>query len=369
MMLIAEKIDLAGLIKKKIRKEGPVSFHDFMEMALYYPELGYYTSPSDKIGKDGDFYTSACVSSIFGTLIGRQLEEMYDHLGKGKFTIVEYGAGTGRLCRDILAYLQHNHSLYENLNYYIVEKNPRMRESASVKDNDKVSWYESAEEIADLSGCVLSNELVDNFAVHRVVMQNELMEVFVDDKDGFVEVLQPADQELKNYLKELKIDLPKGFRTEINLDAGTWLRNISKALRKGYVLTIDYGGTSSELYDYSKRKGTLACYHKHNKTCDPYVNVGKQDITSDVNFSALALWGFKSGLEFCGYRNQGDFLMALGFKDELKKYRARLGNDPLKYEKDAFISHQLIEDMGQKFKVIIQQKGSAKEVLQGMGQL
>src|SRR6478752_1207674 len=100
-------MQLCDIIIEKIKNEGPISFRDFMEMALYYPDLGYYNSLKDKIGAKGDFYTSPYVSASFGAMIGRQIEEMWEILKKKPFKIIEYGAGTGILCHDILDYLKH----------------------------------------------------------------------------------------------------------------------------------------------------------------------------------------------------------------------------------------------------------------------
>jgi SAM-dependent MidA family methyltransferase len=158
--------------------------------------------------------------------------------------------------------------------------------------SEKVSWHDSIRDIPGFSGCILSNELLDNFSVHQAVMEDELMEVFVDYKNGFVEMLQPAKKELSDYLAELNVVLPKGFRTEINLEATEWIREIATFLEEGYVITIDYGNASSELYSKSKRCGTLLCYHNHSINDSAYTDIGEQDITSHVNFSALCHWGF-----------------------------------------------------------------------------
>src|SRR5687768_11019690 len=254
---------LSEIIIKKIQNEGPVSFRDYMDICLYYPELGYYTSSTEKIGPKGDFFTSSNLSEVFGAMIGVQIAEMWTNLGEQNFTIVEYGAGTGRLCHDILDYLKRIPNLYDGLTYCIIEKSPVMREIEKNHLNEKVIWVESILDITDFNGCVLSNELLDNFPVHQVVMSDELMEVFVDYKNVFLEILKPAEWQLKEYLKEHDINLENGYRTEINLQAKEWLSDISKALRKGYVITIDYGYTSKELYTHSRRNGTLMCYYKH----------------------------------------------------------------------------------------------------------
>jgi SAM-dependent MidA family methyltransferase len=347
---------LSEIIRERIKNEGPVSFRDFMEMCLYYPELGYYTSSKERIGLKGDFYTSSTLTSAFGAMIGRQLEEMWQVLGKSDFTVVEYGAGTGQLCFDILNSLQHNDKFLEKLQYCIIERSPAMvkRQKEILKTN--VNWYDHVFEISNLSGCIISNELIDNFPVHRVLMEDELYEIFVDYKKNFVEVLKPASNDLKNYLSELGITLPRGFRTEINLDSSKWIRENAVALKRGFILTIDYGYHSYELYNSLRRNGTLICYHTHHTNDDPYINIGDQDITSHVNFSALCHWGWKNGLVCCGLTNQASFLLSLGYKEYIKSQYEQSKDLIGTARREAMVSHTLLFDMGIRYKVLVQRK-------------
>ena len=259
-----------------------------MEMALYHPEVGYYNATKTKIGADGDFYTSPCISANFGVTIGRQIEEMWKNLGKKPFKIIEYDAGTGLLCHDILAYLKNNNTLHDTLSYCNIEKSLRMREIEKRYLKEKVSWHSSIQDIPEINGCILSNELVDNFSVHQVFMEEELKEIFVDYDAGFAEILRPANQKLIHYFKTLNVQLPKGFRKEVNLQAISWMKEVSLSLQKGYIITIDYGSLSSELYNNRRGCGTLLCYHKHQKNDNPYQFIGKLDITTHINFSALS---------------------------------------------------------------------------------
>src|SRR5690606_16231762 len=164
----------------------------------------------------------------------------------------------------------------------MIEKSPVMRERQQAHLPAKVSWYDSIREIPDITGCILSNELVDNFAVHQVVMEDELKEVFVDYESGFIERLKPAGSSLINYPDELDVHLAPGFRTEVNLQATQWIKQIALSLKAGYVLTVDYGYTSYELYRECRRRGTIMCYSKHEVNDNPYQNLGQQDITSHV---------------------------------------------------------------------------------------
>ncbi len=353
------------LIIQKIKQEGPISFRDFMEMALYCPQAGYYTSDKDKIGKQGDYYTSPYVTPVFGELIARQLEEMWHLLDKKPFTVVECGVGSGILSFDILQHLKSNIELYEHLDYFIVEKSASQRKKGQTILSEKVSWFKSLGEIDKVDGCVLSNELVDNFSVHVVVMCDELMEVFVDYNDGFSEVLKPASEKLKNYLQQLKISLPKGFRTEINLQATEWIKEVADALGKGFVLTIDYGHPSADLYAAKRSSGTLLCYHKHKINDNPYINVGEQDITTHVNFSALRYWGEKYGLTCCGFTSQDHFLHGVGLVDCLRRKEAGAPHN-LANPGTIWQLHHLLAGMGNKMKVLVQQKGVETNTLSGL---
>lgn len=360
---------LSEIIIERIKKEGSISFRDYMEMALYYPGKGYYTSDKNTIGTTGDFYTSSSISHVYGAMIAKQLEQMWEIMGEKEFTIVEYGAGTGMLCHDILDYLKKNDVLYSQLKYFIIEKSPVLRENQKSQLKEKVCWINNIEEIHGFSGCVISNELLDNFSAHQVVMQDELMEVFVDFKDDFVEVYKPANEVLKNYFAKLNVNLPKGYRTEINLQAIEWLNDIAKALNKGFVITIDYGYPSDELYNERRSEGTLLCYYNHTINENPYSNIGEQDITSHVNFSALIQYGSKMGLSFCGLTNQNNFLTSLGFKDYLNK-SADPTKDVITMAKQiSFITRKLLFEMGPRLKVLIQSKGLPGDELIGLQSL
>ena len=364
-------LSLSEIVQHRIRDEGPISFRDFMEMALYYPELGYYTSSNEKFGKSGDYFTAPLFTNVYGNIIGKQLEEMWCHTGKKEFTIVEYGAGSGALCADILTHLQLNREFYENLNYCIIEKSDTLREKQKKFFSNstilqKINWLHSVDEISPFTGCVLANEVLDNFSVHKVIMkEKELMEVFVDHNNGFVEVLKPAAENLKSYFKQLGVELPNDFCAEVNLQAIEWLNTISASLAKGFIITIDYGFPSSELYQPYRNLGTIVCYYKHSVNDHPYANIGEQDITAHINFSALGLWGTKTGLVNCGFTTQSQFLSGLGLTEYLRKLELKEKNND-DFRKNLMLLHTLLVSMGKKFKVLIQQKGLQKPMLSGL---
>ncbi len=357
---------LPDIIINKMRQQ-PISFRDFMEMALYYPGYGYYSSDTEKIGREGDYFTSTTLSPLFADMIAMQIEEMWILMGKPAFSIVEYGAGNGALCNNILNYLKKNKSFYNRLNYFIIEKSESMRRLEKTILKEKVQWINSIHDIKPLTGCILSNELIDNFPVHSVVMHDQLMEIFIDhrDADGFVELLRPAGPQLKQYFFDLGIQLAQGYRSEVNLEAINWLHEISESLHRGFVFTIDYGFLTREL-NGNGTTGSIHCYKKHEINSDPYHDIGMQDITSYVNFSALVKYGSEYGLNCCGVCTQSSFLHALGFAGYLQKSEREGRLDKLSSKEKTFLINTLMLSMGQRFKVLVQQKGISPVRLSGM---
>jgi SAM-dependent MidA family methyltransferase len=348
-------MNAANIVISAIKQKGPISFRDFMEIALYHPEYGYYTSPGNKIGQYGDFYTSPFVTSSFGHMIAKQIMEMWDQLDVPEFTIVEYGAGTGILCRDILNYIKNIHP-GKYLNYFIIEISPSLRATQATTVPPEVKWVNAITELKPFTGCILSNEVVDNFPVHQVYMEKQLMEVYIDHTEAFKEILQPASPSLKEYLDQLNISLHQGTRAEINLDAIQWLKDISAVLQKGFVLTIDYGFPAASLYERSQ--GTLVCYHQHQRNYCPYINIGTQDITTHVNFSALKHWGIKNGLQYSGFTSQLYFLLGMGLTNAVRQ-------DEVRHSPANFLKTFLLE-MGSRLKVLIQHKGLVPHSLSGL---
>ncbi len=356
---------LTEIIICKIKKDGPISFHDFMEIALYFPHLGYYTNDKVKIGASGDYYTSPALSHLFGAMLGKQLEEMWRLSGEENFDIVEYGGGNGSLCKHILTYLQKDKKLFDHLTYTIIEKKQYAPEQ---KDDEifsaKIKYVHSSIDLKPIKGCIIANEFIDNLPVHVVVMQDQLMEVFLDYDNNFAEILLPASDELKNYFSDQNISLPKGYRTELNLHATEWIKEVAAVLSKGFCITIDYGFAKNELYDAKRNAGTLLCYYHHSRNNNPYMHIGEQDITAHVNFSALYIAGLKYGLAHCGYCGQSYFLRALGINSFIRENENSFREK--QFNNDVMKVYTLLTDMGNKIKVLIQSKGIIQNKLTGM---
>jgi len=339
------------LLKGLIKAEGPVTFRDFMEIALYHPEVGYYASRTDQIGEKGDYYTSSSLGPLFGKMLARQIAEMLT--GLDAETIVEMGAGNGTLARDILTELS---LINTQANYIIIEKSraltPLQQETLAGFD---VTWHDSLSSLPPVKGVIFSNELVDAFPVHVVKMtENGLKEVRVGWAGGFTEALNaPSTPALADYFDNLAVHLPIGFRAEVNLEALSRLEAIASKLESGYLITIDYGYPSHELYQDYRRHGTLIAYEGHRATEDLYTRVGQRDLTAHVNFSALAAWGEGAGLTVTGFTDQAHFLMSLGI---LKILSGKASPGEIKARLNAK-SLLLPGGMGEIFKVLIQHKG------------
>lgn len=372
----AATTELAELILKRIRTRGDITFDSFMESALYEPDLGYYTSPGRKVGAEGDFYTSMNVHSAFGRLIAREIGRFFELLGSpASFTVAEAGAGGGQLAQDILdAAAEENQALYAALTYRLIEKEPSLKEAQAARlerHAGHLAWS-TPEELADgelsFTGCIISNELFDAMPVHLVEMtESGLKEVFVSaDGDGFREkLLAPSTSELENYLRRFEVRLMPGQRAEINLAAPAWIASAADALERGFVLTVDYGYLAEELYTPQRRNGTLLCYYKHSTNEDPYRQVGEQDITTHINFSALIEAGNEAGLVSAWYGEQYRFLLGVGLIEELMKLEAQAKDEQESLKHRLAIKKLMLPEggMGDTFKVLIQAKGVEKPQL------
>lgn len=357
-------------IAGKIKDEGPITFETFMKMSLYEPGLGYYSAEGIEIGKAGDYYTSQHLHPVFGAMLGKQLEEMWEIMGRPSvFYAVEPGAGEGYMCHDILHFL-NDKDIYAALKYVIVEPHAFMKGKQKMllaKYTDKIAWSSSLKELKELKGCILSNELFDAFPVHLIEMEDELKEIYVAaeaENDLFTELkLPPGSQALAGYLEEFSLQLPPGYRTEINLEIKDWLRDASEVLSEGFILTIDYGYPAPEYYDEDRNRGTLLCYHKHQLSENPYQYVGEQDITAHVNFSSVKKWGEEYGFKTLGFCSQGAYLVSLGI-DEIIAELYRNSKDYL-FELAKIKRLILPGTIGETHKVLIQHKGAVAPELRG----
>ncbi|MDO9069716.1 MAG: SAM-dependent methyltransferase [Deltaproteobacteria bacterium] len=361
---------LRDIITARITERGRITFADFMEACLYEPGLGYYTSPGRKVGAEGDFYTSITVHAAFGRVIAREIAQMWRCMDTpADFTLVECGAGNGRLACDIMDYLSEREAgLYETLNLVLVEKEPSLEEvqrKMLAAHADRISWLTPVEFSSGdfvFSGCLYSNELIDALPVHRVIMTSEgLRELYVGIEGAdLVEVVgEPSTPEISEYLKSVSVELHPGQLAEVNLNGPEWLKTVSKTLRRGFVLTIDYGHPAGELYSQNRKLGTLLCYHRHQTEENPYIRLGLQDITAHVDFTTLMKCGETLGFESTWFGEQYRFLLSTGIVEEIEAIeRSDISNEE-KLRLRLTLKKLIMPEggMGDTFKVLIQSKG------------
>ncbi|AFZ31318.1 protein of unknown function DUF185 [Gloeocapsa sp. PCC 7428] len=362
-----------------------ITFAEYMDLVLYHPQHGYYTTHATKLGKQGDFFTSPHLGADFGELLAEQFLQIWEILEKPiPFTLLEMGAGQGILALDILNYLERQYpDFLAALNYVIIERSPTLiqeQQQRLHKYHSRLQWLALAE-IPENSivGCCFSNELVDAFPVHQITIENgQLREIYVttqktaDPQATFAEVVgEVSTARIFDYFDLIKIALPspaypEGYRSEVNLAALDWLKTVAAKLQRGYVLTIDYGYSASRYYN-PFRQGTLQCYYRHHRHNNPYIYVGKQDMTAHVDFTALQVWGELCGLTTVGLTQQGLFLMALGLGNRIAALATSSPPSVQKLLQRRDSLHQLIDPVGLGgFNVLVQGKAIAQTLLKGL---
>lgn len=347
-----------------------MTFRDFMELALYHPSHGYYCRPQMEIGVEGDFYTAANVHQIYGDTLAVKMLELWKSMGaSGPPTFVEIGAGAGQTARDIITALQKSAALESGLRYIIVEKSPSLaaKQRETLADlSGEVEWASIETLVAEpVTAVILQVEVIDAFPVHRVIKKNGVLhEIFVDVTDaGLVDKLgPPCRPELEDYMRRYAAGLPEDCEAEVNIDALAWLKNLAAALKRGFIITIDYGMPARELYSGRQPAGTLVCYHKHKLVNNHYENIGEQDMTAHVNFTALVDRGEELGLGTVSMENQANFLINSGVLEALTAHERELESEAQKLKARAAVKRLVFpQGMGETFRVLIQEVKKAED--------
>jgi len=363
---LAISAELGRLIAAEIKRGGGrLSFARYMELALYAPGLGYYMAGARKLGRDGDFVTAPEISRLYGRTLARQLQEL---AASGLDEILEIGAGSGALAADILLELEQLGCLPRR--YLLLELSPDLRERSrntlfarAPHLLERVAWLNQLP--PRFAGIVLGNEVLDAMAVHRVIRcGGDTLEGFVQfDGAGrnFLDMEWPASDALRQAAGELP--LPEDdYRTEIQLVARGFIRSLGAVLERGVALFFDYGFPRHEYYHLQRNRGTLMCHYRHRAHEDPYFLPGLQDITTHVDFSAIAGAGRDTGLDLLGYTSQAQFLVNCGITDILAETPA---DDAAAYAPLAAGAQKLLSpaEMGELFKVIALGRGMTGPLL------
>ena len=353
--MIAAEIDYGG---------GWMSFARYMELALYAPSLGYYSGGSRKFGVEGDFLTAPELTPLFGQALARQVAQV---LAAASPCVIEAGAGSGRLAAHLLPALAALGCAPERYRILELSGELRARQQATLAENapqffDRVEWLDELPE--RFSGCLIGNEVLDAMPTHALRWNDEagpasVMERGVGVADGRLTVAErPAQGALLAAANTLPVRAP--YRGEISLAARSWVSELARRLDKGAMLLIDYGLPRHELYHPQRDGGTLRCHYRHRVHEDPFWYPGLSDITSHVDFTAVAEAGFDAGLEVLGYTSQAGFLINCGVGELLQEARVGAGDTADAADLRARGAVNVLispNEMGELFKVIALGRG------------
>lgn len=340
---------------KKIQNILPLTFPKYMEMALYDHEFGYYATCPNILGVKGDFITAPELTPLFGFTIAKQIQEVFFHLSKP--CVLELGAGSGRLCVDVLTGLEQWSQLPEY--YYILEVSPVLKaqqESCILKEIphlfSRVVWLTEWPNLP-FEGVILANEVLDAMPVHRFEWRNqevyESVIVWNEEKQHLQETFRLSNNlQLIEYVKNLNFG-DSVYRSEVNFWIPGWLSGMNHCLSRGVIFLMDYGFPQREYYHPDRMEGTIMCHQRQKAHVDFLNQPGLCDITAHVDFTHVAMEAFELQFAILGYTHQAAFLLANGILDELAKIE-----DEVAYQKQATYLKILLQshEMGEIFKVM-----------------
>jgi SAM-dependent MidA family methyltransferase len=341
-----------------------------MKAALYDPEQGYYCrSDRKRWSRQGDYRTSPERSVLFAATFARYFVKLYQDLGSpAQFNILEVGAGAGHFAETVLETLQLRFpDIYSKTHYLVDERSP---DSWSHAESRLTRFGRQVERCALTAldhlddAIVFSNELLDAFPVHRVIMQEgKLRELHVGaTESGSFDwtIGQLSTQRLVEYFERVGIHLSEGQISEVNLEIENWLELVSSKLSSGYLITVDYGAEASVLYNTEERpQGTLRAFHKHQVSGDVLFDPGQQDITSSVDWTMVRMLGVENGLRVVTFERQDRFLLGAGLLAEME---LRAGETALESERLRLTTSAremiLPGGLAESFQVLVQKKNS-----------
>jgi SAM-dependent MidA family methyltransferase len=350
---------LQQLIATEIAQhDGSITFARFMELALYAPRLGYYSGGAAKLGRDGDFTTAPEITPLFGAALARVTASI---IAQSAPNILEFGAGTGKLARDVLTALAADGVAVDS--YAIVELSGelRARQQEALKDFPQVRWLDG---FADtFSGVVLANEVLDAMPVELVTKTpagwRQVMVTIDDGRFAFAE--RAPDAALAAHIGRQIPDadlLEVGYLTEVHPVAGAFMATLARMLAGGggAAILFDYGFPAHEYYVDDRTGGTLMCHYRHHAHADPFYLPGLQDVTAHVDFTAMALAAQDAGADVLAYMSQAGFLLGAGIGELLLRTDPQ---DALRYLPQANAVQKLVSpsEMGELFKVLVVGKG------------
>jgi len=362
---VAHSTRLVQAISARIEQRGGlIGFDEYMHMALYEPGLGYYSAATPKFGPQGDFVTAPEISPMFGFCLAQQTNALVTQGCNAR--ILEFGAGSGKLCAQILSsapMLEHYYIL--DLSAELKQRQQQyLRDQLSAELFHKIEWLSSLP--TEFDGIVLANEVLDAMPVHILQKLDGWMELGVGyDGQSFTwQPFEPGKSALDAmHSIEARLGaLPDNYRSELNLNYTPWFNALAQSCKRIVVLIIDYGYEQAHYYHPARSRGSLTCHYRHRVHSDPLIYPGLQDITAFVDFDACADAAEAAGFELTGLVSQGQFLLANGLLEEAQ----RQARDSDRVSQLA-VSQQvqtlsLPQEMGEKFKVLAMQKNLALDM-------
>ncbi len=364
----AQSEQLVEFIRAEIdAAEGYISFARYMDMALYAPGLGYYSAGAHKIGAQGDFVTAPEVSPLFARCIARSCESVFDHVGEAD--IFELGAGTGTLAAELLRDLHACGRLPQR--YRILEPSADLRErqqgylQATIPECfDRIEWLD-APPAEPWCGLLLANEVLDALPVAMFGWSpGEVVEYGVNwSGKGFSWAMRPADAALATTAESYAENFAwaQGYRSEVNTTLTPWLSTVTEKMQAGAALFIDYGYPRSDYYRAERAQGTLLCHYRHRAHADPLLLPGLQDITAQVDFTAVAEAAQAAGLDVRGFTTQAHFLLDNGIERLLAETTPDMVSEYLRLAAQAK-TLLLPGEMGERFKAMLLTRGLTQQV-------
>lgn len=352
---------LEDIIKEQILNSplGMIPYAEFIETVLYHPKQGYYMKDGEKIGGEGDFYTTSNVSELYGAMIAKWFGQIVIKYELPP-VVCEVGAGTGSFAQSFIK--EWNHSMSIPLEYTLVEASPfhRKLQQEKIEMNEYIRQLEDLKLVKPFEGLLFSNELFDALPVHVIQKKNsKLYEIMVSVEDNRLsEKLIPLkDERILDYLHMEQIELNEGQRMEIPLSMVNLIQSLSNVLKKGIAVTVDYGYTNEEWMEPSHRNGSLRGYCKHKMIDDIFKQPGKMDITSHVHFDGLIDIGEHAGLSYIDKLRQDEFFLAIGILNELQDHYDPNPFSEKSKRNRAIRSLIMPSGISPSFQVVLQQKG------------
>jgi SAM-dependent MidA family methyltransferase len=357
-------------IEQEIRERGPIPFSRYMELCLYDNELGYYSRNAAQFGKAGDFYTSSDVHAVFGRLLARQFDEMWRALGSPEqITLKELGPGRGLFAQDVLDWSEKKFpQFFRAMRCVLDERSPALQQRIAGTLSRHVESGKALLSGTDVSAptIIFANEFFDALPVEILSSEGSLR---IDARDGrFLETWIPPSPEEREFLDRYSIHPEPGERVEVALQSQAHMR-VAADLERGFMVVIDYGYTHEEQLA-GRHRGTLKAIRQHSVSANPYEAPGEQDITADVNFTALAAAAEKQGMRTQKVITQSQFLLGIGeaneFADAFEDCRL-----PQERAKVALQLKHLVTPagMGESFHVLVASKGIEEEKVSSLAGL